>query len=323
MKKLLIVGPSIERGGIGGVTVHCQRLRDWLDKEKFPYEFADYKALGFWGTIRRIAKSKWVHLNVSNPTAILLFVIAARLTHCKTIMTLHGSFDRFKGKAKRMTKWALKMSNNVVALNQKSLAEISQFNKKTVCCSAFIPPINNKEFPEDITHLLEQRKKCFRKICSTNAFNEAYDSNGNEIYGIDFLVKHFEKHPDFCLFISDPSGAYAEKYKRELPENIVILSHPHSYFNLMKNVDFSIRNTSTDGDSLSVKESLYLGIPTLCSNAVERPAGVRIFNYCDEKSFETAVNDIDNGVFKDKIEIGNGAYELMKFYNQLGIKNKA
>lgn len=50
-----------------------------------------------------------------------------------------------------------------------------------------------------------------------------------------------------------------------------------------------IRNTPTDGDSLSVKEALYLHKPILATDAVSRPKGVILFKYNDEESFSEAV----------------------------------
>jgi glycogen(starch) synthase len=38
-----------------------------------------------------------------------------------------------------------------------------------------------------------------------------------------------------------------------------------------------IRPTYTDGDSISVREALALGVPVIASNAVARPAGTVLF----------------------------------------------
>ena len=313
MRKMLIVGPSIERGGIGGVTVHCQRLRDWLDKEGFPYEFADYKALGLWGTIRRIAKSKIAHINVSNPTAILLFVIAARLTRCKTIMTLHGSFDRFKGLKRFLMSRAIAWSNTPIALNGKSFKSVNRLNKSSVEISAFIPQEKDEKLPQKIIDFIENDLSYF-ELFVTNASAVAFDKDGREIYGIDFLVEWFERQRYNALIVSDPSGQYAERYKGREFKHVYLISEPHSYFELIKLANATIRNTSTDGDSLSVKESLYLGKRTLCSDTVERPEGVTLFKYCDEKSFYEALRDDTNS---SAMPITNGAVEILKIYNSL------
>ena len=39
-----------------------------------------------------------------------------------------------------------------------------------------------------------------------------------------------------------------------------------------------IRATTTDGDSVSLREALYFGAPILASDVVPRPDGVMLFN---------------------------------------------
>lgn len=314
MKKLLIVGPSIERGGIGGVTVHCQRLRDWLDKEKFPYEFADYKALGFWGTIRCIAKSKWIHINVSNPPAILLFVIAAKLTGGKTIVTFHGYFGNAKGITRKLKELIVAWANKVLVLNEKSFNEIKNLTNTAEIISAFIPPTSNDILEEEIKKIVRQKRLSYNQICLTNATSIAYDKDGKEIYGIDFLIDFFENQKDKCLIISDPSGQYGQKYVDKILKNVLFISRPHSFFELAKLVDLTIRNTSTDGDALSVKESLFIGKTTLCSDVVERPQGVVIFKYCEKESLYKALNEKKN---HHSYRLSNGAEEINRIYKRL------
>ena len=52
----------------------------------------------------------------------------------------------------------------------------------------------------------------------------------------------------------------------------------HSYFEVIKLCDGTIRHTSTDGDSLSVRESLFLGKCTLASDVVSRPVGCLLYS---------------------------------------------
>ena len=75
-----------------------------------------------------------------------------------------------------------------------------------------------------------------------------------------------------------------------------------------------MRNTSTDGDALSVKESLYLGKPTLCTDAVDRPKGVRLFKDCDKTSFEQCLND--ESIEETNVE--NGAGKIVQVYLSIG-----
>ena len=117
------------------------------------------------------------------------------------------------------------------------------------------------------------------------------------------------------LLISDPTGQNKEKYE-SMAKNVMFISYPHSYYEILKRVDISIRNTSTDGDSLSVKESLYLGCRTICSDVVNRPAGCYLFHYNDAGSLTKA---IESAMEADNVPMSleNGAVQLNKLYNSI------
>ncbi len=46
---------------------------------------------------------------------------------------------------------------------------------------------------------------------------------------------------------------------------------------LFEYIDIFLRPTNTDGDSLSIREAIYSGIPTIASDIVERPFGTITF----------------------------------------------
>ena len=50
---------------------------------------------------------------------------------------------------------------------------------------------------------------------------------------------------------------------------------------MLKHCDLFVRPTSTDGDAVSIREALWLGVPTVASDAVARPAGVATFRSRD------------------------------------------
>ena len=45
-----------------------------------------------------------------------------------------------------------------------------------------------------------------------------------------------------------------------------------------------LRPTNTDGDAVSVREALWLGVPVIASDVVERPAGTELFRTRDAES---------------------------------------
>lgn len=49
---------------------------------------------------------------------------------------------------------------------------------------------------------------------------------------------------------------YLESRKIDIPWNVLFITEAHSFYEVMKLTDGMIRNTMTDDDALSVKESL-------------------------------------------------------------------
>ena len=82
----------------------------------------------------------------------------------------------------------------------------------------------------------------------------------------------------------------------------------------MKITDIFIRNTSKDGDSLSVKEALFLKKRVLCTDVVERPGGVQLFKYSDKKSFEACLKQNEPSNMPD---VESGEVKIIELYNSL------
>ena len=308
--RLLIIGVKPENHGIGGVTIHVQRLLDFLDNKHMPYSFLDYKIEGTLQLVKGINKSEVVHLHVSNPIYQFLLTVLCRAFSKSVIVTIHGNYGRFNKIYNLLVRSTIKIANVPIVINSNSYDVCKKFNKRLEFISAFIPPQKIEILQREIYKLLEKLHYEGRKIVSTNAYNVSYDKDGHDVYGIDFLVQYFSKRSDMALIVSDPSGNYTKCYSNLNCDSVFFVNYPHPYFELLKHVDFFVRNTSTDGDSLSVKEALFLGVPTICSDVVDRPKGVRLFKYCDELTFDIALNSPS----KENFLIDNGAIKIYDIY---------
>lgn len=313
IKRILIIGPDI-KWGLGGVTIHVRRLLDYLDNDGIEYEFKDYKSNNLWTLILAINKSDIIHLHVSNPVYQLILIIVCWMMRKTVLMTLHGNYGRFNKVKNWMVRQAVRMATVPVVINEKSYEVCIKFNKNTKLIPAFIPPKQEEALPKEVINRLEKFRQQGKLIFATNASNVTVDKYGQDIYGIDFLVQYFKNSKDKVLVISDPSGNYKNKYSKLESRSVFFINYPHSYYEVLKIVDFSIRNTSTDGDALSVKESLYLGVPTLCTDVVDRPKGVRLFKYSDRNSFESCLHVSKT----ESAAIINGAERIVNVYMSLG-----
>lgn len=312
-QSLLIIGPDIKLRGVGGVTIHVQRLRDYLDKIEFEYEFRDYKKNSLASLGRELLRHRMVHIHISNPVYQFIWVVIGRLLGKKVVMTLHGNYGRFGSVKNWMVRRAVTMATIPVVINKQSYKACVTFNEKTELIPAFVPPQREEKLDKDILELIDRLHQEGKSVFATNASNAAVDKDGNDIYGIDFLVNYFQDSEDKALVVSDPSGNYERRYGELHSESVFFINHAHSYFEVLKRVDCSVRNTSTDGDALSVKESLYLGIPTLCTDVVDRPNGVLLYKYSDKESFEMALNTPSKG----NKTIENGAERIVEIYRKM------
>jgi len=121
----------------------------------------------------------------------------------------------------------------------------------------------------------------YEYIFCTNAWNVVFDKLSNEIYGVSNLVDIFKSCNNVALIISDPSNKYKrflEKKNTQLPNNLIFINYSHDFIDVIKLSDAMIRYTSTDGDSLSIHETLFLRRDVVATSIIERPEGCILFS---------------------------------------------
>ena len=308
MKKILILGPIPATAGIGGVTIHVQRLLEWLDARGIANTLCDYKVLPFNKQLRLIIQHPSVHLHVSHPVLRLMYALLIKLMGKKLVFTIHGNLGRFSSFGNALDILTVKLSDVPIAINQQSYEKALKWNKCVQLISAFIPPIKEGKAPEWAIEKINAMRKEGKLVFSTNASVCSFTPTGEEIYGIEFLIDFFRNRNEI-LVISDPSGQYADKHKGE---DLFFITEPHSTYTLYKHVDGTIRNTATDGDSLSVRESLLLGIPTYATDRVDRPEGCILFHYNDAESLSEALNEKRQAI---KVIMNNPIEQIIEVYN--------
>ena len=92
---LLIIGTTTESAGIGGVSIHVERLLHYLQTEHVDFDFCDYKRESVWKIIKEIWKHKVIHIHPSNPIFRLFLVCVSVMSFRKVIFTVHGDLGRF------------------------------------------------------------------------------------------------------------------------------------------------------------------------------------------------------------------------------------
>lgn len=278
---VLIIGTVPSTAGVGGVTIHVSRLCDALSNLGENFQLCDYKKLPLFHQIKMIRACHLVHLHVSNPYLRLFYVMLSKAFSKKVILTFHGNLGRYGALKNHIDLSALRHCDVPVMINEGSFQKAKTYNPKAVLISAYIPSAEHQELSVDIMSIVESVRNTGKTMVVTNASYMQFAKTGEEVYGIHFLVNCFKDRPDYHLLVSDPSGQYYRHYEGACPDNVNFITKEHSFTALVRHADVMIRATSTDGDSLSVREALDSGVRVLATDCVDRPDGVELFKYND------------------------------------------
>ena len=299
---------------IGGVSVHVKRLVSEIKKnDEINVDILDYsKERSLIVILKKIIRAKVVHIHLSNKFFRLITVVFFLLFLKKVVITFHGKYN-FNNYWDILT---LKYCKKALLLNKYSFENANKFKKKNIhLIGSFIPPMKDdiKPLNKSLIDGIEEFKTNYKFVFSTNASNFVLDSYGNEIYMGSELVNFFSENKNYGLIFSDPTGNYYKFFHEffdELPKNIYFISQEHDFVNVIKQTDALIRATTTDGDSISVKEALHYGKQVFATNIVERPEGVTCFN-----DFVDLKNLIDNfNLYSKKVSVKNNFEEILALY---------
>lgn len=289
MIKVLLVGSLPPP--IGGVSTHLGRFLS-LYKVTNVFRFAvldiKKKSLFLGDTVVRnplsvssfFLNARVIHIHISNDYAKLFIALASKLLAKKVIYTHHNSIV----KNKTIFKIMYKISDKVILVNSREINKNLIIKKKTELIPAFIPPCQFQELPKSLNYEISK----FNKVISTNCFSFSL-FDGNHTYGFDLVVDAFYRLSqkgqieNTLLVMVDPSATTSEFVSTLLDgkqfgtNKVLYIAENIDFSSLISKSDITIRATRTDGDSLSVRESLYLNVPIVASDATVRPKGTIIF----------------------------------------------
>ena len=271
--KIIIIGTLPPP--IGGVSIYNQRLYDYLQNDEgTEVDFIDYKRNTISQVLKAVLSHKIIYLNCSSSRFKIFLAFVSGILGKKFVVTFHGNMERHSWSVNLLDKLILKLATLTIVLNKQSFDYSLKYSKKVFLGTAFIPPSVKEELSPEIKDLLRNCRRQYKLICCSNAHNVAFDKFGNEIYQVKFLLNIFSQLSDCCIILSDPSGMYSDylkKNKVDIPRNVLIIKITHSFFELLKETDLMLRITTTDGDSISVREALFLHKIVIASNVVNWP----------------------------------------------------
>lgn len=344
--KILLVGSYPPP--FGGISVHVQMLQRLLEQNGIDCRVLniDRKALASPNYLHvknyvdllmqliTTSRSRLVHLHTNghNLKSWLMATVCAWLgwgLGCGSILTIHsGMSPQYIAQPgfwhRQLLKLALAPQSLVVCVNEEIRATLVDFGFKredSMVLPAFLfdegedPPLEPK-----LKHLLAQ----FDPIITTVAFLRPE-------YGLEVLMEALSlikrQFPRFaCLVIGSGEGQAALQQcavEYGVAEQIFWLGdlEHRECLSLIGASQLFVRPTLADGDSISVREAVHLGVPVVASDVGHRPASVSLFRVGDAADLAAkCTNVLENQLLAKPQTLLEPAYNLLSLigaYDQI------
>lgn len=290
--KILMCGPF--PAPVGGVSVHVSRLCRRLSDLGFEVSRCDespnkkdgifnIRSLDFVRYLARVRACDIVHVHSSVHMFRLTHIISCVVLNKPVVVTVHS----WRAGPLLTTIWRLLFRLPAVEVIYVSEAIRNRIQLPGSVIPAYVPPDieHEEELPEILIRWIRSARQQKNHIAVSNAYKlVAY--NTDDLYGLDLCIDAVSKveHLAFVFVIANPECAteQIDTYRRRIEilgisGRFLIYEGSVSFTRLLQISDISVRATNTDGDALSVRESLHLSCKTVASDCCPRPHGVMSF----------------------------------------------
>lgn len=309
--KVLLVGDHPPP--YGGISVHVQQLLSFLRQEGIQARVLDIgkggrpapdvlpvrTAMKLATEVSRHASEGYVihlHTNGGNPKSWGVVAAVGALTRPwggRMMVTLHsGLLPAYLASsvgARASTRAALLLPAETVAVSpaiRDALLAIGVPPRQISVHPAFLASaVRAGEAPEGFAAARKRRQPLL-----------AFANHPSPVYGRALLWKALQRaeaaHPRIGVAVFGP-GSDTDDFRAEaraagvehLVESFGELPHPLT-LGLISRCDVFVRPTLADGDAISVREALALGVPCLASDAALRPEGTVTFRSNDAEDLQ-------------------------------------
>jgi glycosyltransferase involved in cell wall biosynthesis len=191
-----------------------------------------------------------------------------------------------------LASFSLRRISQIISVNREiynQLIELGVEPGRAHVFPGFLPPVPNDFGSHAVAPEIMQFAANHAPLIAANGKISFYQ--GEDLYGLDLLIElAIQLKPDYpnlgiVFFFSDFSGnnqAYLDKLlakaeRSGVEKNLFFNIGGGPFLPVIKVADLFVRPTNTDGDANSIREALYLGVPVVASDAVERPEKVILF----------------------------------------------
>ncbi|WP_437598134.1 glycosyltransferase family 4 protein [Sorangium sp. So ce590] len=276
-----------------------------------------------------------VHFHVSaltNFTTAAIPLFASLPPGSSKLITMHGgrmisNYERSGGLAKRLAATVLRQFDHCIAVNHDQVRFLEQLGVapgRISCLPAFLPPTPVRDATLDAR--VEPLRRATGDLLLVSGF-------ALRLYGFDVAIEalkllHREtgaKPGLIVVFYSQYDSTYVAEVERGLAEygsehSLVFRDlDPGSFSYLLSLADIFLRPTTTDGDSVALREAGYLGKQVIASDCVARPEGASLFETGSASSLRRAIERALSDRSHGRLSLGSddNASKLMVIYEQL------
>jgi glycosyltransferase involved in cell wall biosynthesis len=218
-------------------------------------------------------------------------VVLARLTGRKIVLSVvGGAFKDFVGSlgpvSRRLASCSMRLSHALVACNveiEEVLAELVPGKKIHRMQNCFpILADESTELPEAVNDFFRVHTPV---VSATGAASAEYGLK-DAVDALDLVRRVLPGAGLLVALTKYGEAAYEADLATKigalgLEEHVLVQRDLPDFVSVMKRSDVFLRSTLVDGDSISVREALFLGVPAVVSDTPFRPDGVVLFRKGD------------------------------------------
>jgi glycosyltransferase involved in cell wall biosynthesis len=263
-----------------------------------------------------------------SPRLIGLAFLCTLLPGRKTVLTFHSGGYPSSPAGQTAGRWTLRgfifrRLDGLIAVNAEIAGLYRKFGVRperirTILPFSITPPARSDPLPDKLRLFVANHRPL---LLSVGGLEPEYDLS----LQIDTLEDILQRFPDARLVIAG-SGSLEDELRSKVAsksyaDHILLYGDMPRKVTLqaMLNCDVVLRTTLYDGDSISVREALYLGAPVIATDNGMRPPGVRLMAISDRRGLRDALFEVLSAARERVPVAGDGQENLrsvVEFYQR-------
>lgn len=276
-------------------------------------------------------KADLLHLHFGGdltPRLLGLALFCTSLPGRHTVMTFHsggypGSPAGQSAAPHTLRGFVLRRFDGLIAVNPQIAAMFETFGVparhiRTILPFVVKPPDRSLPMPERLASFLAEHRPI---LLTVGLLEPEYDLE----FQIDVLGEVRKRYPDTGLIIAG-SGSLEDQLRayiasKEWRDHVLLygdMPHPVTLRATLE-CDALLRTTLYDGDSVSVREALYLGTPVIATDNGMRPPGVRLIPPRNPERLRNMIFEALSSGREERAPVGDGQENIravLDFYRE-------